>query len=229
MHAVCGYPVKSTEVKAIKAGNFTGCLMLNKRNVAKYYPETPKGHLNQTRKTLRSTKPKTKPFEKTDASTLRGKKLQDVYTKVYDVRNTVFSDQTGQFPTRSKRGNHYIMVMVEIDSNAILVEPITSRTDAELTRTYHAMMLRLKQAGIIPQKHILDNEVSNAMKTIICDEYKMKLELVPSGCHNRNTAELAIRKFKAHFLSLLAGTATSFPPTLWDRLLSQAEVTINLL
>ena len=96
--------------------------------------------------------------------------MQDVYTKVYDVRNTVFSDQTGQLPTRSKRGNNYIMVMVEIDSNAILVEPIISRTDAELTRTYHAMMLRLKQAGIIPQKHILDNEVSNAMKTIICDE-----------------------------------------------------------
>ena len=32
------------------------------------------------------------------------------------------------------------------------------------------MMLRLKQVGIIPQKHILDNEVSNAMKTIIHDK-----------------------------------------------------------
>ena len=35
MHAVCGYPVKSTWVKAIKAGNFIGWIMLNKRNVAK--------------------------------------------------------------------------------------------------------------------------------------------------------------------------------------------------
>ena len=60
--------------------------------------------------------------------------------------------------------------MVEIDSNAILVEPIKNRTDTELTRAYHAMMLRLKQARIIPQKHILDNEVSNGMKTIIRDE-----------------------------------------------------------
>ena len=59
------------------------------------------------------------------------------------------------------------MFMVEIDSNAILVEPIKNLTDAELTRAYRAMMLRLKQAGIIPQKHILYNEVSNAMKTII--------------------------------------------------------------
>ena len=62
------------------------------------------------------------------------------------------------------------MVMVEIDSNVILVNPIKNRTDTELTRTYHAMMLRLKQAGIIPQKHILNNEVSNAIKTIIRDE-----------------------------------------------------------
>ena len=36
------------------------------------------------------------------------------------------------------------MVMVEIDRNAILVEPIKNRTDAELTRAYRAMMLRLK-------------------------------------------------------------------------------------
>ena len=141
--------------------------------------------------------------------------MRDVYTKVYDVRNTVFSDQTGKFPTRSKRGNKYIMVMVEIDSNAIVVDPVKNRTDAELTRAYRAMMLRLKQVGITPQKHILDNEVSNAMKTVIRDEYKIKLELVPPGCHRRNAAEVAIRIFKAHFLSVLAGTATSFPLTLW--------------
>ena len=88
MHSVCGYPVKSTRIKAIKAGNFTGWTMLNKCNVSKYYPETtetPKGHLNQTRKNVRSTKPKTKPLEKKNTSKLRGKKVHDVYTKVYDV------------------------------------------------------------------------------------------------------------------------------------------------
>ena len=105
MHTVCGYPVNSTWIKAIKAGNFTGWPMINKRNIAKYYPETtktPKGHLKQTRKNVRSTKPKTKPLEKTDTKTLRGKKVRNVYTQVYDVCNTVFSDHTGQFPTRFK-------------------------------------------------------------------------------------------------------------------------------
>ena len=40
---------------------------------------------------------------------------------------------------------------------------------------------------------------------------------------------MAIRNFKAHFLSVLAGTAEDFPPSLWDRVLSQTEVTPNLL
>ena len=73
MHAVCGSPVTSTWLKAIKAGIFTGWLILNKRNVAKYYPETtetPKGHLYQTIINARSTKPKARPFETTEAATL---------------------------------------------------------------------------------------------------------------------------------------------------------------
>ena len=120
--------------------------MLNERNINKYYPETtetPKGHLNQIRKNIRSTKPKPAPMETPNIATLRGQKLHDVYTKVYDVCNTVFSDQTGQFPTRYQRGNKYIMVMVEINSKVILVKPLKSRKDPELTRAYRTMMLQL--------------------------------------------------------------------------------------
>jgi hypothetical protein len=78
MHAVCGYPVTSTWLKAIKAGNYVGWLMLNECNVQKYYPETietPKGHLNQTRKNVQSTKEKSVPLETCDTSQLRGKKV----------------------------------------------------------------------------------------------------------------------------------------------------------
>jgi hypothetical protein len=107
--------------------------------VKKYYPETTataKGHMNQTRKNVRSTKPKPEPFETYDASPLKGRKQRDIFTKVYDVRDTIFSDQTGEFPTRSLSGNKYVMVMVEIDSSGILVEPMKSRKDAEMIRAY---------------------------------------------------------------------------------------------
>ena len=40
-------------------------------------------------------------FEEPNRIQLKGRKVKDVYTKVYDVRNTVFPDQTGKFPTRS--------------------------------------------------------------------------------------------------------------------------------
>ena len=73
MHAVCGYPVKSTWLKAIKAGNFVGWPLLTEKNVAKYYPdtdETPKGHLNQTRKNVRSTKHHAAPFQQANSTSL---------------------------------------------------------------------------------------------------------------------------------------------------------------
>jgi hypothetical protein len=55
MHAVCGYPVKSTWCKAAKAGNFVGWPLLTEKNINKYYPETdetPKGHMNQQQKKI---------------------------------------------------------------------------------------------------------------------------------------------------------------------------------
>ena len=73
MHATCGYPVKSTWIKAIRAGNFTGWPIITVRTVTKYYPETaetPKGHLNQTRKNVRTTKDtnQASAFEEPNAS-----------------------------------------------------------------------------------------------------------------------------------------------------------------
>ncbi|KAL7482248.1 hypothetical protein ACHAW6_007927 [Cyclotella cf. meneghiniana] len=114
MHAVCSYPVKSTWLKAVQAGNFIGWPLLTAKNIQKYYPgsaKTPKGHLNQTRKNVHSTKPKPPPFEDVHSDQLRGHKVQDVYTHTYQVCNTIFTDQTGQFPLRSQAGNKYIMVI----------------------------------------------------------------------------------------------------------------------
>ena len=71
--------------------------------------------------------------------------------------------------------------------------------------------------------------MSEALNTIIQDAYKIQLKLVPPGTHRRNAAEVAIRNFKAHFLSILAGNATYFTSSLWYRLLPQAEIIINLL
>jgi hypothetical protein len=104
-----------------------------------------------------------------------------------------------------------------------------NRSDAEMIQAYNILVKRLLQAGVQPRKHVLDNELSVHMKNHICEQYKFTVELVPPGCHRCNAAEVAICNFKAHFLSVLAGTATSFPSNLWDRLLPQTEITLNLL
>ena len=54
-------------------------------------------------------------------------------------------------------------------------------------------------------------------------------QLVPPGVHRRNAAERAIRTFKNHFIAILCGLDKDFPLHLWDRLVAQAELTLNLL
>ena len=52
---------------------------------------------------------------------------------------------------------------------------------------------------------ILDNKVSTYFKKTIVEYWCATYQLVPPNEHRRNVAERAIRKFKAHFLAILAG------------------------
>ncbi len=112
--------------------------------------------------------------------------------KVYDIRETVSTNQSWQFPTQSQSGNKYIMVMVNINSSSILAEPIKNCSDAELIRAYNVLMLCLQQAGTRPKKHILDNKISAAMKQTITDKYKMKYELPPKTCSQSSHTKLQL-------------------------------------
>ena len=93
---------------------------------------------------------------------------------------------------------------------------------------YQALIDRLKSAGITPKHHILDNECSADFKKAI-QHNNITYQLVPPHNHRRNLAEKAIQTFKAHFISILCGTDKDFPLHLWDRLLPQAEHTLNML
>jgi len=60
-------------------------------------------------------------------------------------------------------------------------------------------------------------------------EQQVDFQLVPPHMHRRNAAERAIRTFKSHFIAGLCSTDPQFPLLLWDRLIPQAEITLNLL
>ncbi len=80
-------------------------------------------------------------METCNTSHLHGKKVHNVYTQMYMVCETMFANQTGQFPIRYLCGNKYIMVMVESNSNAILAKPMKNCKDAKMIRAYNALLL----------------------------------------------------------------------------------------
>ena len=69
---------------------------------------------------------------------------------------------------------------------------------------------------------------SQSLKQFMTSE-GIDYQLVPPGVHRRNAAERAIRTFKNHFIAGLCSTDKNFPLHLWDQLVPQAELTLNML
>ena len=76
-------------------------------------------------------------------------------------------------------------------------------------------------------RHSQTNKASSAFKAEI--KKNSAIQLVPPDNHRRNLAERAIQTFKSHSKSILARVDDNFPMHLWDRLLPQAILTLNLL
>jgi hypothetical protein len=174
------------------------------------------GHLNQVRKNQRSTKVKPpKPDDDSNDVILSlpstdGKHTQFVYAAIVQAPNEsgqIYTDQTGHFPVTSRRGNKYIMILYDYDSNSILTEPMKSQTDNEIIRSYQALHDRLIAAGLKPRLQKLDNEASRHLKQFL-NTNDIEFQLVPPHSHRRNATERAIRTFKNHLAtSLLASVA----------------------
>ena len=76
----------------------------------------------------------------------------------------MYTDQTGAFLVTPIKGNSYVTIATQVDSNAIISEPIKKRTAGEMVAAYHKIMKRLKRANIIVKNHILDNEISEEFR-----------------------------------------------------------------
>jgi hypothetical protein len=156
-----------------------------------------------------------------------GMKTQFVYAATIDA-GKIYTDQTGRFPVVSSKGNKYIMILYDYDSNAILAQPIKDRTSPELLRALQVVEQELVARGLKPILMKLNNEASKLLKTYLYQQ-NITFKLVPPYSHRRNAAERAIRSFKDHLIAGLCSTDKSFPMHLWDRLLPQAVMTLNML
>eukprot|EP00957_Ditylum_brightwellii_P162949 12408187-Ditylum_brightwellii.AAC.1 len=73
-----------------------------------------------------------------------------------------------------------------------------------------------------------DNEASTAMLHNMVEK-SCTVQLALPNMHRQNLAEQAIRTFKSHFLAGIASVDPEFPRQLWDKLISQACLTLNVL
>ena len=77
-----------------------------------------------------------------------------------EISGVIYMDQTGALSVILSKGNRYIMVMLEYDSNYILVKPMRNRTTAEILCAHQHLIDCLNERGIFLINQVLDNEVS---------------------------------------------------------------------
>jgi hypothetical protein len=231
-HACLGFPVKQIWLNAIKASNCDTFEGLTYSNVAKYCPdanETTMGHLAQQHQNVRSTKAKPAlpaPLAILPPPIETPSNLVFVVTKPL---SKLFTNNTGRFPIRACSGNQYVMIAFHADGNLILQQAFKSKSNRYPIAAYNTIMMHLAARGLSIDLQILDNKVSTAYKEAITFKWNATFQLVPPDMHHRNQVEHTIHTIKDHFPAILAGVDSSFPTYLWDLLLLQAELTVNLL
>ncbi|GAX14227.1 hypothetical protein FisN_1Hu418 [Fistulifera solaris] len=212
-HASLFSPALSTLEAALLRGFLTNFPGLTLASLRKYPPRSlamHKGHMDQIRKNLRSTKhlpgPPTDALLFPDDTELEDQQPQQLaartnfcYISIIEPTGQIYTDQTGKFIT-----------------------------PASLVTAYKKLHNRLVRGGLRPRLQRLDNEASHELKEFMTDE-GIDYQLVPPAVHRRNAAERAIRTFANHFIAGLCSTDVNFPLHLWDQLIPQAEITLNLM
>ena len=229
LHACCFSPCVSTFQRAINNGNFLSwpaIETINFKRIIKTTIATEKGHLEQERSNLQTTKNTQEDFFPTQTE-----KTQHCIFKMIDMNelnNKSHMDLCGRFPYTSSRGAKYILVVYDHDSNLIEGITLKSRNTTEITSKWQILYDKITTNTVTTSFWIIDNEASRYLKTAL-KEKKQEFQLTPPHIHRINAAERAIRTYKNHLLAGIATCDREYPITEWDRLIEQCNITLNLL
>jgi hypothetical protein len=142
--------------------------------------------------------------------------------------STAYTDLTGRFPCKSSSGNKYVLVAYHYDGNVVMGQALKNRKASTITTAWQTMQDTFSKAGTAPHTWVMDNEISDEFTSALTTN-NVAFQLVPPHTHRRNLAERAIQTWKNHFKAGLASVDPKFPLSEWDRLISQANITLNLL
>ncbi|KAL7554888.1 hypothetical protein ACHAWF_018437, partial [Thalassiosira exigua] len=139
------------------------------------------------------------------------------------LRSTrLYTNMTGRFPTSHQKlqGKPVHHARICIQANVMLVRA--------MTLAMHDIYECLTKRGYKPKLNVMDHECSKLLRDYIEVE-DVKIQLFEPDNHRVNAAERAIKTFKNHFVAELSSVDQHFPLQSWDKLLRQAEITLNLL
>jgi hypothetical protein len=194
-HATLFSPALSALASALAIGCLTDFPGLATKLLLKHPPHSAamiKGHLDQTRKNQRSTKPTPStsdsdgPFP---ASPVDQARSHHCCTAIFEPTGQIHTDQTGRFVTPSSNGNkNCLLVLHDYDSNCILAEAMKNCTANSMLAACQTLHAKLCQSGLRPKPQRLDNECSAIPKQFLTDE-AVNFQLVSLHVHRRNAAE----------------------------------------
>ncbi len=110
--------------------------------------KTIKGHAQKAKSGQQSTKRKpscddnlVSKHKAEEECTHLSTKEREIFICVYNVKDNkallkIYTDQTGCFPKKSSLSNQYVMVLVELNSSAILVKAMKNCTSVNMIRAY---------------------------------------------------------------------------------------------
>ncbi len=92
LHAVAGFPVEETWLKAVQWVNYNSWPLINITNVAGYFPESEemqKGHMRGQRQGVHSTKKKAPDIFSDTPTPPPHESKRDIFICIYELKKTI--------------------------------------------------------------------------------------------------------------------------------------------
>ena len=183
-----------------------GIPFLSKPNLIRKYlppsPATPKGRMKRPRTGLRSTRKKV--ARKREVAAMRRAKKESEPDEKNEANNmfcfaaladkqtgTMYTDQTGALPVRSRDGMQYFFIAYDYDTNYIFAKPISNLKDESIIAAFESVFNELKDKGHKPTFNVTDNQCTKPIEAFL-QKGNCKWQFVEPMNHRVNAAERAI-------------------------------------
>lgn len=239
IHAALYSPSDSTMLTAARRGYIAMFPGSTPAAITTYPPNsvaTAQGHLDRVRQGIRSTKTRQLQLPDTDSHIDPDSGFNDDTTTCIDPKiytrqfkpGDLHVDATGPFPVQSTSGNQFLLIFYIEGANSFKSIPMRSNTAASNIDAYDQVIDYCTARHVVTDFIRLDNNTSSDLERHLHSK-GVGFQYVPPGNHRVNKAERGIRTYKNHFISGLCSADPDFDLALWDHLIPQADMTLNLL